>query len=53
MPYVNRDYSNSVFSGVNEQNTTLPVSRRNKSELVQSFVKFNSVLNLQTLVKTM
>ena len=53
MPYVNRDYSNTVFSGVNAGNTTLPSDRRNKSELVQSFVKYNSVLNLQTLVKTM
>ena len=53
MAYVNRDYSNTVFSGVNAGNTTLPVDRRNKSELVQSFVKYNSVLNLQTLVKTM
>ncbi len=53
MAYVNRDYSNTVFSGVNAGNTTLPADRRNKSELVQSFVKYNSVLNLQTLVKTM
>jgi len=53
MAYVNRDYSNTVFSGVNAGNTSLPVDRRNKSELVQSFVKYNSVLNLKTLVKTM
>ena len=53
MPYVNRDYSNSVNSGVNTGDTRLPVDRRNKSELVQTFVKYNAQLNLNTLVKTM
>jgi len=51
--YVNRDYSNTVHSGVNAGSTLLPVDRRNKSELVQTFVKYNAALNLQTLVKTM
>jgi len=51
--YINRDYSNTVHSGVNAGSTLLPVDRRNKSELVQTFVKYNAALNLQTLVKTM
>ena len=51
--YINRDYSNTVQSGVNAGSTLLPVDRRNKSELVQTFVKYNAALNLQTLVKTM
>ena len=51
--YINRDYSNTVVSGVNAGSTLLPVDRRNKSELVQTFVKHNATLNLQTLVKTM
>ena len=53
MGYVNRDYSNSINSGVNTGDTRLPVDRRNKSELVQTFVKYNAQLNLNTLVKTM
>ena len=53
MSYINRDYSNTVHSGVNAGSTLLPVDRRNKSELVQTFVKYNAGLNLQTLVKTM
>ena len=53
MAYINRDYSNSVVSGVNNGSLLLPVDRRNKSELVQTFVKYNAQLNLQTLVKTM
>jgi len=51
--YINRDYSNTVHSGVNTASTLLPIDRRNKSELVQTFVKYNAALNLQTLVKTM
>ena len=51
--YINRDYSNTVHSGVNAGSLLLPVDRRNKSELVQTFVKYNAALNLQTLVKTM
>jgi len=51
--YINRDYSNTVHSGVNAGSDLLPVDRRNKSELVQTFVKYNAALNLQTLVKTM
>jgi len=53
MAYINRDYSNSVVSGVNNGSLLLPVDRRNKSELVQTFVKYNAQLNLKTLVKTM
>tara|TARA_R110002096_G_scaffold93586_4_gene210974 strand:- start:2207 stop:3763 length:1557 start_codon:yes stop_codon:yes gene_type:complete len=53
MNYINRDYSNTVHSGVNAGSLLLPVDRRNKSELVQTFVKYNAQLNLQTLVKTM
>ncbi len=51
--YVNRDYSQSLKSGVNEGSSLLPNDRRNKSELVQTFVKYNAQLNLQNLVKTM
>jgi len=51
--YINRDYSNTVHSGVNAGSLLLPVDRRNKSELVQTFVKYNAALNLKTLVKTM
>ena len=53
MGYVNRDYSNAVQSGVNAGSTLLPTDRRNKSELVQTFVKYNAQINLSNLVKTM
>jgi len=53
MAYMNRDYSNTVASGINTSNAVLPVDRRDKTELVNTFVKYNANLNLNSLVKTM
>tara|TARA_R110001592_G_scaffold358285_2_gene662900 strand:- start:3299 stop:4804 length:1506 start_codon:yes stop_codon:yes gene_type:complete len=51
--YMNRDYGLNVKSGVQSGLSVLPEDRKNKSELVQSFVKHTSVLDTQKLVKVM
>jgi len=49
--YRNQDYSLRLESSVASGDTQLPASRRDKFELLESFVRFNSVLNTKTLVK--
>lgn len=51
--YMNRDYGINIKSGVQSGDSNLPDDRKNKSELVQSFVKHTSILDTQKLVKTM
>ena len=53
LQYMNRDYGLNIKSGVQSGSTSLPTDRKNKSELVQSFVKHTSILDTQKLVKVM
>lgn len=50
--FVNQDYNLTIESGVNTGNALLPKSRRdNNPHLQQTFVRHQSQLNLQNLVK--
>jgi len=51
--YVNQDYELKIESGVNTGRAVLPASRSNKVEIQETFIKQLSMMNLQTLQKTM
>ena len=51
--FSNNDYNLNTESGVKTQDANLPISRRDKNEVIQTYVKHISQLNLNTLVKTM
>ena len=51
--YMNRDYGINIKSGVQTADVNCPVDRSSKSELVQSFIKYTSVLDTQKLTKVM
>jgi hypothetical protein len=47
------DYNLNTESGVKTQDSSLPSSRNNKNEVLQTYVKHISQINLNSLVKTM
>jgi len=51
--YSNSDYNLNTESGVNTANANLPASRSSKNEVLQTYTKFKSQLNLNSLVKSM
>ena len=51
--FVNQDYELKLECGVNTGRVVLPASRSNKVEIMETFVKQVSVMNLQTLQKQM
>lgn len=51
--YRNQDYSLRVESSVASGDTQLPAQRRDRFELLESFARYNSVLDTKSLVKAM
>ncbi len=49
--FVNQDYELKIVSGVNTGRGTLPQNRRNKTSIEESYLRNNTILNLQTLQK--
>ena len=49
----NQDYGLRIESAVASGDTQLPAQRRDKFELLESFVRHNSVLDTKSLVKAM
>lgn len=51
--FANSDYNLNTESGVNTADAKLPASRNSKNEVLQTYVKHKSQINLNTLVKSM